>query len=332
MQNFYLIWCAGWSFIGSIILLWITRKIFTNLYIKRHNWIIEPSSTNKIYALLTPLLCLISYITWIIIIMLFILTYIDETNYLKWTLINSSVSILGNFTYFMYMISTLQYQMKAEPLMKQAISNKILIFIKCLLYLDLARHAIANYLNVLCDYANVYRGIPYYLISWIFGVILKIFCEILLCKLYISGLNNVAHFWCSRYWKEYEKYGENEKTHQLMIIMTRCTIIVIISIICTILMYFFNIICQYILLPDADVMIYFIGNEVAQLSAILDNITYGLSVYFVYDFAYNDYLYCCSKCHNKMYKYFEMKHQKEVKMIGTFDGNKCVLNQTLINN
>ena len=47
----------------------------------------------------------------------------------------------------------------------------------------------------------------------------------------------------------------------------------------------------------------------------IDYITYVLSVYYIYDFAYSDYMKLCSKCHNKLYKFFRKDIKSKSKIV-----------------
>ena len=80
----------------------------------------------------------------------------------------------------------------------------------------------------------------------------KIFLEISILYSYYCGLNNVAHFWYSIHWKEYDEYGKNEKTHEIIINITRCTVIIIVSFIATLAFIISCIVFDYIIISYAS--------------------------------------------------------------------------------
>ena len=145
--------------------------------------------------------------------------------------------------------------------------------------------------------------------------------EISLMYLYYSGLNNVCHFWYSKEWKEYDKYGENEKIHEILIVITRCTIIVITSFFATMLHGSTKVLLINVAIKEGSQKIDSFGATlpmIVTLFCIIDNITYSLSIYFVYNFGYNGYKKICNICHNSLYSYFQKRHQKQVEN-GGFD-------------
>ena len=143
----------------------------------------------------------------------------------------------------------------------------------------------------------------------------------MLLYLYYSGLNNLCHFWYSIYWEEYQENGENEKIHEILIVITRCTVIVIASCIATILKVTWSIFTVSVLSVYASYGVYVISECIISLLLVVDNITYALSIYFVYNFGYAQYRKLCNICHIKMYKFFQSRHQKQVGN-GAFDGEK----------
>ena len=134
-------------------------------------------------------------------------------------------------------------------------------------------------------------------------------------------INNLCHFWYSQYWKEYQENGKNEKIHEILIVITRCSVIVIASCIATALKLTWAVFTVSVLEVYASYGVAVIGNCIVALLLVADNLTYVLSVYFVYNFGYDHYRKLCNFCHIKMYKYFQSRHQKQVEN-GAFDGEK----------
>ena len=127
------------SLVCSVIMGVICRRLCSNLYQYRLNWIIEPSSTNKVYAMLTVSSFLVRSISDVVLRILLIielstnfsiLVFTSMTQYNIYLGIESGVSLFGIIFYCLYLTSTLEYQMKAEPLFKAVISTKLICIVK----------------------------------------------------------------------------------------------------------------------------------------------------------------------------------------------------------
>ena len=129
--------------ITVVILCWLISKIFINLYnctcniicypvfSNKHTWIVEPSPLNKIYAFLSLIAMIISYLS-------------DEllafskssglllTSDLKYYfgIIPDTFMDLSHLFYLLYLVSVVEYQSKASSEFKRAIPNTIPIIIK----------------------------------------------------------------------------------------------------------------------------------------------------------------------------------------------------------
>ena len=106
----------SFNFFFIIIKAWSLKKIWVNLFefkicklqfSDKHNWIIEPSSSNKIFALLS-MLCMIFYTisTEVYLIVTYLIAPSSDTMYFM-QITPFTFSILSHFFYFFYMISTL---------------------------------------------------------------------------------------------------------------------------------------------------------------------------------------------------------------------------------
>eukprot|EP01084_Bolivina_argentea_P272191 463362_1 len=305
----------------GIVIACIGWKIYENLFKFNHNWIIKPSTQNKYYAIFAPIFkCAHLWISASITCIH--LAYPDTYKLLMiLTIINSIIGAIGSLCHYLYFVSTLAYQMEKEPLIKNMISNKSIIFIKvlcCKLHIDgyvimvlyAEKHSISNTIYIIACIDGV--------IDWM----LDLTIQSVLLRLYISGLNNICHWWYSKRWDEYEKYGDTPKIHEILIVITRTTVIVSI----TLLMHFIFILIEfciaiYFMSPYFDALGMFVLNII---HSILTNINYifaALSIYFIYDFGYDDYRVCCSICHVKMYMKCYERHKNEI-INGTFDGDK----------
>eukprot|EP01084_Bolivina_argentea_P064436 117522_1 len=352
-------------FLQSIFFFCIIRKIWMNLYqctryriqfSKTHNWIAEPSSSNKIYALLCPTVLLLCSISVCILYMIQILQCLPPGNaIISPTIIPydmfqdalngvNIISQFSNISYHLYLLSTIEYHRHLDDLMKIAISNKCILFVKCIIIINI----IIFIINEIWWYmAHPYPQImdnkhiipmKFQQISHIFGTINTIIIQFSFIFMYLSGFNNVAHFWYSKCWMEYNEYGETHKIHELLIIMTRATVMVAMASLTALLRQCTSITLDNFKQYGADISnLRYSINIVAILAFIqaifgcINIFTKNLAIYFIYDFGYNDYRKCCNYCHLKVYYWSKRRHQNQVRN-GQFDGNLYKANNNNNNN
>ena len=128
-----------------------------------------------------------------------------------------------------------------------------------------------------------------------------LFINISLSCLYYRGLNSVANAWYLHDQDEYEKYGETEKIHELLILITRVAVVVMISIIAAVIydmaafIYWYYSSESYEVVTIGAVIGYFIQFAFYNLRT--------LSIHFIYEFGHIDYKrMICNSCDAKMYQ------------------------------
>ena len=74
---------------------------------------------------------------------------------------------------------------------------------------------------------------------------------------------------------------------------------------------------QYVLPVYTSISVTTMGAIFSQLFIVLDDVTYLLSIYFIYDFGYTGYRKLFDCCHVKMYKFCQKRHynQNEQRLI-----------------
>ena len=319
------------EFIGAIFIAFILFYLIKNLYIANHNWIIEPSSINKKYAIASPSFIVLARILYLIMIPL--MTFLDcsSLHYFADSII-ITLGMIGQRCYFLYLLTTLEYQIKAQEMIRNVVSMRWIYLVKLLIILSIFISIIAVIIYLVASNEWDYDQIPYTLLTTISGTICKLLTEIILCYLYIKGLNNISHFWYSKQWREYQKYGSIDKVHETLIVMTRCTVIIIISMITSILCSGYGIVFNYIdteyHLSEAYVILL---KTIGALWDVLDDITYVVSIYFVYDFGYSSYRKWCNKCHLLLYGCYERRYQRQLES-GAFNGNEWKSHKSTPNN
>ena len=105
--------------------------------------------------------------------------------------------------------------------------------------------------------------------------------------------------------------GFNQRIHELLLKMTRCSVCMIISV------FFMAILEVYLILCDAYIYPYVFAGRPAQIQTpfdilcmilyALDDITYLLGIYWIYEFGHKTYEYVLGCCHRKMYKFCEKR-------------------------
>ena len=133
--------------------------------------------------------------------------------------------------------------MSADPIFKAMVSTKMLIFCKIICiyyYFQNILFGITYLIDIALDdfqydHTGKIKGFPYQIMFDLANLIVLLITEMTLFYLYYSGLNNINNYWASKNWQEYEKYGENEKVHEKLIVISRCFIGMTVSMMATLM-------------------------------------------------------------------------------------------------
>ena len=315
----------------------IPTIIFSNKY--ESTWIIEPSPANKIHAISAATFMCLTYFTrciqYIAAVVEEVLGYchitpdpsLDYERYYEYWIQTASEQfrIIGHTFYFLYLLSTLKYHMKQSQLIESMISKKCIVLVKICIIFNLLLFIASSALWIYLQYGSVIiDGIPFLAIKDLVSVFIKIMMEFSLFSLYFNGFNNVAHYWYRERNKEYKKYGTNMKVHEILLTITRCSVLMIISIVCGLISHGYLMFLHMYVYPKQDtvmkgVFAYPIFDAVCMIFNGIDDISYSLSIYWMYPFGHREYEFILGCCHRKMYKYCERKHDKSFKK-DSFDG------------
>ena len=290
--NCIFVWCIGFS--------------------DRHNWINEPSSLNKITAILSSFLYSLKGISWTILITLQLTWIISEETYKYSSLIPGVMWDIATTLYFYYLIITLKDGIKIHPVSQVAtVSNKLIVIAHILIVLNCCRMIILQYLFVITDYNPFYKDIPYIFISDIMDGVIRVSLELLLLFLYCLRLNRICQSWFRKCTSEYGKYGETQRIHETLIAMTRGIVCIIISSIITIINVIWSIANYYFVGKGASYSVAMLGYSMITLFSVLDDLSSVLSMYFIYEFGYDTYRKYLGRCHENVYDFCKRRHNKQ---------------------
>lgn len=306
--------------LSEIIFVYILYKIICNLYTiscghigfsDRHTWIIEPSSANKIYALLSMTFMVLSNFYFLIMIGV-IWNYSPDfsmhSTYFIYFEVYLAFRISARSFYFLYVISTLEYQRKACDLMQQVISNNQICFIKVVWCIYFLNNIVAQLiLWAPNNFSNDLNGFPYVIIVTVIAIAANLIMETFALYLYTKGLNHIANYYHRRDREEFENYGTTERIHEALIESTTVTVMLIISFIANLLPDVLNLI-QIYGLKDSSAVVWTIFDTAGFMFVCIDYVTWALSIYFIYKFGHDEYRKYCSFCHDKVYSYCKRRH------------------------
>ena len=279
----------------------------------RHNWIYEPSALNKVLALISSASITLSHFGFIVLwITRQFIDSLHDGKYYSFLLIPFSISIIGPTTYYLYLVTTLEYQMNSQSLIKSMVPSKFIIFIKFLIVLNLVLFICLELTWFSTNFSYVIWNIPYVTIIQITSLCIRVFDEISILYLYLSGLNNVCRYWYSKNWEEYTKHGETERSHEILIRMTRSTVIMIISFTATMIFIIWYLIKQNIFYDYTSTDTYIMADILVAVFQVIDDITYGSSIYFMFEFGYDCYRTLFNGFHQKLYRCFLIRHKNQI--------------------
>ena len=326
--------CDGTEAIIAII---IALKLFNNLlecgddrkkckyccvqHSDRHNWIIHPSTTTKNSSIISVLFYFIYSIIWFSFNMEKVIYHSGQIS--DWTPHNRYIpaefddfliipNAFGNMAkciYSYYLLSTILHYIKQNALFEKMIPNKLIITIKIFIVLHFVSFWINMILRLVFGYHRKFLfGIPFQFIYYIIQVTDNLIIDALFLRLYYRGLNNIAHFWYNKNPNQYFD-GENDKIHEILIVITRCIVIGIFSLVLDLITIVIYIFYLYIQVSNKSKHVIY---GIYDISHMLDIITYLLAIYFIFEFGHADYLRICGICHNCMYKKCRRKHNIQV--------------------
>ena len=294
-----------------MIMLWIMRKIFSNLYKCRsfclafsdwHNWIMEPSTWNKINVFVSVSCYVIAFALFVILDVALLSNKVTDEFYNKYGVIPCIIIIFGHVFYYFTLITRIKFQMNSNDLINKMISNKYIIIIKFLTIVG-GITAIAYYwLRFESNFKSKIDGIDYMLICYIGMIIFAISVDLCLMRLYYCGWSEVCRYNASRYYEEFEKYGENERIHEIRIRMTRFFVVISVAIFVNSIDYIWGILYTYCIINHLDqnnsLMLFLITDSITRVGWIFTLISEAITIYFIYEFAHTDYEKICKRCNN----------------------------------
>ena len=284
-----------------MVLSWIFYKLWSNLYQIDHNWIFEPSKLNKSLGISTIFLIIINSLASVVLNILELRGVISSDSIRHW--IGSVTVGIYNTTYFLYLTTTLIYQRNQRKRIEEAVSQKSILILKVITSLYAVIYIGKKVFSYLFDHSQLLN-----LIYYITKLSSHILIQILVTCLYIAGLRNVANYYHPRMGANYQPHSD-DRIHELLIVMTRCTVIVgFTTLICTAEILFSILSAAFNIDFDANgkriLSILICKQLLLSLFVTLD----GLTIYFLYEFAHTDYLKLCRRCHSMTYNYCKKKY------------------------
>ena len=176
-----------------IILPWIIYKLqinlfqckLCNIFSKKHTWIIQPSKFNKFLGITTIILMLINAVRSLSILVLGLSGVIsfdnDDVETIEGIIDGITVGLF-NTTYFLYLISTLEYQRIQQFLIQSSVPWSLIICMKII--------ALSYFVIFVCN--RIITSTPLDTVYIIDKLLSHLTIQILVTYLFIRGLRNVA--------------------------------------------------------------------------------------------------------------------------------------------
>ena len=140
------------------------------------------------------------------------------------------------------------------------------------------------------------------------------FCDIFatgtLFVLYINGLSKINEWYLSMQYQEYNKFGESQKMHEILILISRCSVICCVTMVTNLLLIICEFLKNYLFAEHQDYIA--VSNIMHTIIVNIDIITYSLAVYMVFDFGYGVYRRLCGCCHEQLRKKCQNRHQRHI--------------------
>ena len=302
----------------------IWRKLFLNLFgcrgccitfSDRHNWIVAPTKVTRTTAILSVIFYSLAACVAMCFDIFNFFSFETKTFGLFAQILSPALEYLARVLYYFYMISTLESQLKREPLFTKMISRKflyimsIVIVSNIILWIVFCVMFIGTAFEHFHDFDMRLFGTIYNFIH----ALSDIFTDMSLFYLYIRGLSKVNEWWYLKRCAEYKQYGETQKMHEMLIMLTRCSVVCCVTMMTSLLFIIYEF-CQYFIVMRvggaADYIPMF--NIIHTLLTNIEIMTYSLAIYVIFDFGYGIYRKICDYCHNKLYEYCQTKHQDHI--------------------
>ena len=139
--------------------------------------------------------------------------------------------------------------------------------------------------------------------NYIATTVLTIFYDFSLLYIYIRCLHVYAKWWYSKYWKESERYGTNEREHEILIRVTRFCVIFTIATIVDVLLISVQI---WNILIDSIIPVI-----IEYIFEALSYFAHASAIYFSYEFGHSPYYKIYGKIHDRVYQISEKVHQRK---------------------
>ena len=221
-----------------MICAFFTKMIYTNLFgfkckygfcirfEDKHNWIVAPSSITRM-TIFSLILYTSSACSATCFDIFNIIDPDDKTFRLYAEIISPGHKFLARVFYYFYMLSTLQFQLQREPLFLRMMPKHLLYIITIVIVSNIILWSIFGvlFIGYSFKYFDGFNMSLFEIIYQSFHAFCDLFATMTLFGLYTNGLNKINQWWYSVRDKEYNKYGVSEKMHEMLILITRCSVI-----------------------------------------------------------------------------------------------------------
>ena len=139
------------------------------------------------------------------------------------------------------------------------------------------------------------------------SIITVLFYDFSLLFVYIRSLHIYGKWWYSKNKEESDKYGINQREHQILIRITRFSVVCTVVVMADVLMMSGNI--WFYLSPKT--VSFVAANVVSSFFYALSQLAHVSAIYFSYEFGYESYLKVYGKIHEWMYQTLEKAHRRK---------------------
>ena len=131
--------------------------------------------------------------------------------------------------------------------------------------------------------------------------------------IFMNGHSNIYKYYASKNFKEYQKYGETSRGHEILLMITRDVVLMIFTL-------FFNVIDSVLsgvifrmaVHRHASTSVIVGLNVSIAFIRVLDICGFVVASYFMYKFGYKDYRTFCTRCDRAVYRCCERKYHVQV--------------------
>ena len=280
------------SFIVGCISLVFAILLWKNVLCIDHNWIIQPSQKTKISAIIGSVTPVISSFFNVLV---FILLWYDSPVFMYLSLAVNFTNAIGSRFYYYYLTFNIKNEMDQNEIIKYAVSKISVILLIVYLIIDILYLMVTTSIDITyyaSDGLNENTMAVIWNIDDIYVIFTTFILDFLLLYIYIGSLFKYAKWWRRKNWQESEKYGFNEREHEILIRITRftvvCTMVAIFDILCAVFGHFI----------DYNVGLFITDGVLNQLSSLIR----VSSIYFSFEFGHAAYLKTYGKIHYRCSK------------------------------